>query len=184
MRYIRSAVLTLTALVAVSAPSATTAQEPGTGDIVFIESQRILQAAPGAREAQQTLEQEIGQLRQQVQTMEQTLDSLVTEYDQRQVMLSPEAKRQMEQQIRSTQQQFQARALQLEQQVQQRQTELLQPIMARIQQVIDELREERGYALVLDASSGGIISASAELDITEEVMERLQAAGSGQASAQ
>lgn len=162
------------AVMAAWMPSPASAQAQG--EIVFVESQRILQAAPGARDAQQTLEQEIGALREQVQEMEQTLDSLVTAYDQRQVMLSPEAKRQMEEEIRGRQREFQTRAMQLERQAQERQSELLRPIMARVQRVIDELRQERGYAIVLDASEGGIISAAAERDITQEVLNRLQQA--------
>jgi len=144
------------------------------GQIVFINSQQVLAGAPGAREAQTTLEREMGELRTQVQQMEQTLDSMMTAYDQRQVMLSPEARRELQDEIRARQREFQGRAQQMEQQASQRQAELLQPIMARVQQVIDALRAERGYALVLDAAEGGLISADPSLDITQEVLTRLR----------
>jgi len=150
------------------------AQAPA--QIVFINSQEVLAGAPGAREAQSTLEQEMSQLRTQVQAMEQTLDSMMTVYDQRQVMLSPEAKREMQDEIRARQREFQGRAQQMEQQASQRQAELLQPIMSRVQEVIDALRVERGYALVLDAAEGGLISADPSLDVTQEVLTRLRAA--------
>ena len=150
------------------------AQQTTDGRIVFINSQQVVAAAPGAREAQQTLEREMGALRTQVQAMEQTLDSMMTAYDQRQVMLSPEARRQMQEEIRGRQREFQSRAAQMEQQAAARQAELIQPIMARVQQVIDALREERGYALVLDAAEGGLVSADPALDITQEVLARLR----------
>lgn len=150
------------------------------GQIVFINSQQIVAAAPGAREAQTTLETEMGAMRGEVQRMEATLDSMMTVYDQRQVMLSPEAKRQMQDEIRTRQREFQQRAMQMDQQASQRQAELLQPIMARVQQVIDALRAERGYALVLDAAEGGIVSADPSLDITEEILNRLRSTASSQ----
>ena len=148
------------------------------GQIVFINSQQVIAAAPGAREAQTTLEREMGELRTEVQGMEQTLDSMMTSYEQRQVMLSPEARRQLQDEIRTRQREFQTRAQQMEQQASARQAELLQPIMARVQQVIDALRAERGYALVLDAAEGGLISADPALDITQEVLTRLRATAS------
>ena len=150
------------------------------GQVVYINSQQIVAAAPGAREAQTTLESEMASMRTEVQQMEATLDSMMTVYDQRQVMLSPEAKRQMQDEIRTRQREFQQRAMQMDQQASQRQAELLQPIMARVQQVIDGLRTERGYALVLDAAEGGIVSADPSLDITQEVLNRLRSTASSQ----
>lgn len=166
------------ALAAMGSPAQ--AQQATQGRIVFINSQQVVAAAPGAREAQTTLEREMGAMRTQVQGMEQTLDSMMTVYDQRQVMLSPEAKRQMQDEIRTRQREFQQRAMQMEQQASQRQAELLQPIMARVQRVIDTLREERGYALVLDAAEGGIISADPSLDITQEVLTRIRSTASSE----
>lgn len=159
---------------ALALPGGVGAQQATEGRIVFINSQQVVAAAPGAREAQQTLEREMGELRTEVQAMEATLDSMMTAYDQRQVMLSPEARRQMQEEIRGRQREFQGRAAQMEQQAAARQAELLQPIMGRVQQVIDALREERGYALVLDAAEGGIVSADPSRDITQEVLTRLR----------
>ena len=186
MRYMRSIVFALAALSAgVLLPAPGQAQAtPGQGDIVFVVPQRLLAAAPGAREAQQRLEQELDTLRVVVQRLESELDSMVTSYDQRQVMLSPEARRTLEDSIRVKQRTFQTRYLQLEQQAQARQAELLQPIMAQVRDVIEALRQERGYAMVLNADDSGIIAASPELDITQDVLQRLQsasAAGGGAA---
>ena len=177
MKHLRMAAVTIAALLGLA--TGADAQQTQ-GQIVFINSQQVVAAAPGAREAQATLEREMTELRSQVQQMEGTLDSMMTSYEQRQVMLSPEARREMQDTIRARQREFQGRAQQFEQQMQQRQAELLQPIMARVQQVIDALRAERGYALVLDAAEGGLISADPALDITPEVLNRLRATPSGQ----
>jgi Skp family chaperone for outer membrane proteins len=173
MRYSRISLVAAAAILAAAA-SPLSGQQATQGRVVFLNSQQVLAAAPGAREAQATLEREMGELRAEVQGMEETLDSMMTVYDQRQVMLSPEARREMQEQIRTRQREFQGRAMQMEQQASARQAELLQPIMARVQQVIDALREERGYGLVLDAAGGGVISADPTLDITLEVLTRLR----------
>lgn len=173
--------LVVAALAALS-PVAVSAQASSTqGRIAIVDAQQVVAASPGAREAQQTLEREVGPMRQQVQQMETELDSLASVYDQRQVMLSPEAKRQMQETIRTKQQEYMQRGQQLQQQAAKRQQELLQPIMARIQQVVEQLREERGYALVIDASEGGVITAAPGVDITQDVITRLNPSGTAQA---
>ena len=169
MKHIRMAGAAMVALLAFTGGA-----EAQQGQIVYMNSQQVLAGAPGAREAQATLEREMGTARTEVQTMEATLDSMMTSYEQRQVMLSPDARRELQEEIRGRQREFQQRAQQLEQAAGARQQELLQPIMARVQTVIDGLRAERNYALVLDASEGGLISADPALDITQEVLTRLR----------
>ena len=42
--------------------------------------------------------------------------------------------------------------------------------------IIEAIREEGAYSLILDAASGSIVSADPALDLTQEVIARLQAA--------
>ena len=55
----------------------------------------------------------------------------------------------------------------------------MQPIMEQIQRIIDEIRSEEGYAMIFDvgATSGGVVAADRNLDITPRVIARLKAAG-------
>ena len=46
--------------------------------------------------------------------------------------------------------------------------------MDQITQVIETIREEGNYALILDVAAGSIISADPSLDLTQEVIRRLQ----------
>jgi Skp family chaperone for outer membrane proteins len=48
--------------------------------------------------------------------------------------------------------------------------------MDKITAVIETMREEGNYALILDVAAGSIISADPSLDLTQEVLRRLQAA--------
>ena len=48
--------------------------------------------------------------------------------------------------------------------------------MDQITAVIETLREEGNYAMILDAAAGSIISADPTLDLTQEVLRRLEAA--------
>jgi ATP-dependent RNA circularization protein (DNA/RNA ligase family) len=74
------------------------------------------------------------------------------------------------------QQGFEQRAEELQQQAGRRQQELMEPIMQRVEQVISEVRQAEGFAIVFDVASEAIVSADPSLDLTTRVIARLRAA--------
>ena len=62
-----------------------------------------------------------------------------------------------------------------------RQEELMSPIMEKFNTIIQQLRTEGGYAFIFDASAGALLAADEALDLTAEVVRRLngQPLGSG-----
>jgi len=59
-----------------------------------------------------------------------------------------------------------------------REQDLLQPIQARVNSVIQGIRAELNYSLILDADAPGgiIVAADPALNITAKVLQRLQQA--------
>ncbi len=163
------------ALALVFALAAGTA-EAQTLKIGYINSQEILASAPGAAEAQQAFDSEMEGYTAEAQSLQDELVRMQEALQQQQLTLSPEAKRNREQQIQQKAQEAQRRMAQLDQLAQQRRAELVQPVMDRITEVIEAIREEGNYALILDVAAGSIISADPALDLTQEVITRLQAA--------
>ena len=70
------------------------------------------------------------------------------------------------------------RASELQQKAAAREQELLAPIQNKVNGVIDGIRAEGGYTLILDvsAANSGILFADRALDITPKVLEKLKAA--------
>jgi outer membrane protein len=56
-----------------------------------------------------------------------------------------------------------------------RNKELTEPIVEKINGVIEKVAEEEGFTLVLDSSQGVIVYADKEIDITDMIIERLDA---------
>lgn len=55
-----------------------------------------------------------------------------------------------------------------------KQEELVQPIMDEVYEVVKSIAQSRGYAVVLDrASASSVIFASPDIDISDEVLERM-----------
>lgn len=179
MRFLSTTLATLLlALPAVfTAPGVEAQQQTKLG---YIDSQAILNEAPGAQEAQEQFERDMARYRSEVQQMGEELQALIDQYDQQQLTLSPEAKENREEEIRRQQQRYQQRVQELEDQATQRQNELVQPIMERINTVIDGIRREGDYTMIFDVASAAIIAADPSLDLTSEVIRRLKAgAGEG-----
>lgn len=153
---------------------ATGARAQSTPRIGYINSQQIMEEAPGAQQAQQEWQQEMATIRGEIQEMGQELEQMMAEYQQQELTMSPETKANRQAEIRQRQTAYQERVQELQTRAEQRQQELLQPFMERINAVIEEIRAEGDYAFIFDASTGAIISADPSLDLTEEVLRRLR----------
>ena len=144
--------------------------------IAFINSRQILQKTPGYAAAESTFEREVKGFREEVQKLQKQLDSAVQAFDQQSIALSPAARQTKQKDLQAQQQRLEQRSTELQQRAQQREQELMAPIQARINAVIQGLRAEGNYALILDADSqgGGIVAADPALNITSKVLLRLR----------
>jgi outer membrane protein len=160
------------ALCVVLAASTAEAQ---TLKIAYVNSQEILANAPGAKEAQAQFDKEMQNYNAQAQQIRNELAQEQQDLQAQSLTLSKEAKANREQALQAKTQQAQQRMNQLNQQAQQRQRELQQPVMDKINAVIDSIRTEGHYAYILDAATGSVLSADPSLDLTQEVIRRLKA---------
>jgi outer membrane protein len=136
----------------------------------------VIQEAPGTDSANATMQREMAAFQAQIKTMQDSMQTMVADFQRTQLVMSAEAKGKKEQDIRDKEQQFQQRAQQLQQQAQLRQQQLMEPIMSKIDAIIAEVRKAEGIGIVFDASSEIIVSADPALDLTEKVIARLKAA--------
>ncbi len=160
------------ALVAVS-PAIAQNTPPSGSTFVYLNSARILQAAPGSADAQRTFDRELGEWRSELERQAAVVDSLLRDYQRQEVMLSPQAKEDKQREIQTRQQELQNRRLELENQAQTRQQELLRPILENVTGLIEQIRSENNYAMVFDISTEGVVAADPGLDITDLVIQRM-----------
>lgn len=140
----------------------------------FVNSQKILAEAPGSREATQAFEREMQRFRVEVDSLEQQLERTQADFQRQQATLSPQAREQRQQAMQQQFTTYQTRLSELERTAQQRQSELVEPIMKRISDAIEEMRTEGNYAMIFDASAGVLVTADPSLDLTDRVLARLR----------
>ena len=150
------------------------AVEAQTLKIGYVNSQEIFLAAPGADAASQQFDAEMAGYQNEITQLEGELENMEAALQQQQLTLSPEARTNREQQLQVKYDEYQQRSSQLHDLANQRRADLIQPVMDNITAVIESIREEGAYALILDAAAGSIVSADPTLDLTQEVITRLQ----------
>jgi outer membrane protein len=147
--------------------------------IVYVNSQKIIAQAPGRAEAEAQFQKEMDQYKAQVQHMGDTLQSQIADYQKNEATMTATAKTAREKDLGAKRNAYQQRVQELEQTAQQREAELVRPIMEQINKIIEQLRTENGYSFILDAGSqaGVVVAADSSLDVTDQVIKRLAAAG-------
>ncbi len=170
----RFPVLLGAAALLVGAPSLVTAQTAGQ-KFAFINSQAIMQAAPGAVEAQMQLQKELETMRGTVAKLTDSLTVMDSLYKKEEAALAPAAKEARQKTMREKQADFQDRVQKLNDQAQQREGELMQPVLESVRKALDDIRMEGGYSFIFDVAAGSfIVSADKNLDITDRVLAKLR----------
>jgi len=147
--------------------------------IGYINSALLLQQAPGRAEAEAQFEREVGVYRQQIQRMDDSLRTIMAAFDRDAPKLDSGARESRRTSIGQREVEYQSRARGLDSTMQARQAQLVRPIMERVQSVIEAIRSEDGYSMILDvgAQASVVVAADKRLDLTDRVLARLKSQG-------
>ena len=148
--------------------------QSASGKIAYINTDVVLQAAPGRAEAESTFQRETEGYRSQLQKLGDSIQTMITAYQKAEPALTATQKDTRTKAIRALQEQAQTTQQDLQQKAAQRENELMAPIMERVKKVLDDIRQEDGYAMIIAADPSIILSADKNLDITDRVVARLK----------
>jgi len=142
--------------------------------IAFVNTNVLLDNAPGKTQAESTYARETRAYGDQLKKMSDSLNAMFTSYQKQEPTLTATQKETRQKGLRDLQQQLQEKQQQLTQQAQQRQNELMAPIMEQVKKVLDDIRTEDGYAMIMTGDPQLILSYDKNLDITDRVVARLK----------
>jgi outer membrane protein len=144
--------------------------------IAFVRSQDVLDAAPGRAAVESQLTKELQGFEATAKRMQDSLQAMVESYQKAAATLTQAQREAREKAIRERQQEYTQRDQQMREQAQQRQAELVQPIIAKVREILDDIRATEGYTMILDLEAQGqaVLSYDKNLDITDRVINRLK----------
>ena len=175
-----SSIALATSLVVVGIAGGQASQPaPAPAKIGYINSAQLLAQAPGRAEAEAQFDREVGVYRQQIQRMDDSLRTLMAAFDRDAPKLDSATRETRRTSIGQKEVEYQQRARGLDSTMQARQAQLVKPIMERVQTVIEAIRAEDNYALILDvgAQVSVVVAADKRLDLTDRVLARLKSQG-------
>jgi len=175
-----SSIALATSLVVVGIAGGQASQPaPAPAKIGYINSAQLLAQAPGRAEAEAQFDREVGVYRQQIQRMDDSLRTLMAAFDKDAPKLDSATRETRRTSIGQKEVEYQQRARGLDSTMQARQAQLVKPVMERVQTVIEAIRAEDNYALILDvgAQVSVVVAADKRLDLTDRVLARLKSQG-------
>lgn len=153
--------------------------------IAYVNSQALMEAAPGRAQATDLLNKEGQTFQTQLQKMQDSINGLYTKYQKDEPTMSAATKESRQKTIRDLETSFQAKQLEFQKAFDDRTKEVMAPITDQVKKVIDDIRVEEGYAIILDNApgAGNIVAADKNLDITDKIVSRLRATPAGKIAA-
>jgi Skp family chaperone for outer membrane proteins len=171
------------AIVLLAGASRLSAQQPvsspaggGALRVAFVKARSVLQSMPGYAKAESLYAKDAQTAQAEADRMQAAWDSTVAAYQQSSAMLSASAKAAREKVLNAQQDTLRNKLQAIKDRVDARERELLTPMQTRLQAIIDGVRAEGNFALVIDLDnpySQNIVSYDKSLDITERVVRRL-----------
>ncbi len=169
---VRATVIAAAGLVLVAMPGR--AQAVPTPKIVYVNTQALLDVAPGRVAAESTYNAESQAWSAKLSKMGEEIQTMIADYQKTQATLTDAAKTARQKAIQAKQQAYADSQQAINQEAQQRQTALMGPVMQNVRDMLDKIRAENGYALILDSQA--VLSSDRNLDITDNVVARLKIA--------
>ncbi len=147
--------------------------------MAYIDTDRIMMTSPETQEAQQILMSERQKWEQEINQLDAEIDQLYADYESKKMILTESGKKEAEDKIMDLTEQRQTKVQEIfgeNGKYVQKQNELLEPILIKLQSVIEKVAVENNYTIVFDAAAGSLLYAKPNLDITELVIEEMKTA--------
>lgn len=145
--------------------------------MAYIDTDKIMMLSSETQEAQSILIQERQKWDKEINDLDVQLDQLYADYESKKMILSQSGKQEAEQKIMDLTDRRQAKVREIygeQGKFVQKQSELLEPILKKLQTVIEKVAVENNYTVIFDAAAGGLLYAKPNLDITDTILQELE----------
>jgi outer membrane protein len=144
--------------------------------LAYIDSQRIFMEYKETQEAERLYKQEVDQWKAQAAAMEEEIVKLQDELRAQSLMLSEEKQREKKLEYDKKledYQRFMADTFGDDGRAAKRNKELTQPIVDKINQILEKMAEDQRFTVVFDIANANIVYIDKTLDLTDQVLAEL-----------
>jgi len=139
--------------------------------IAVVDMQKALNDCAAGRRAKDEVKKKFESAQESLRRERESLDRAREDYDKRALVLREEERRNLERTLENRTLDFKRKYEDFQRDLKQKDAELTAGIVEEIYKLTQQYAKERGYDLVLEASSGGILYAQPSMDITAEIVK-------------
>lgn len=173
--------ISLLCLFAIGFVNISTANAQQDLEIGYVDPQSILSKMPEMKAVQQRLQNFVDRKREEFATKQQNFQQQVSEYQQKESVISESAKKKEEERLGKLNAELQQFQSQIQQEIQQKQQELVGPLLDQIDKAVSSVAQQMDLTYVINSttSQGDRIilytsnEAQQKYNITDRVMKEL-----------
>lgn len=150
--------------------SAPSAQTPAATRVGFVDIQRVLARSAAGVAAREQLEKEKAVMQKQVDAQRAELEKLKDELDKKGQLLSAEARREKQEALERKVRDARRLVDDLQGSLQRKEEAMLGKVLQDVGGLVQKIGKDKGYAIVLERQRSSLLYASAEADLTDDVI--------------
>ncbi len=148
-----------------------------TQKIAFVDVEQLMKGYDETKTMEADLKSKQDKLKFSLDSLALGFQQKVQDYQKKSASMSPQSRQQLEQQLMQEQQQIQGQQQQASQMLQQISQESFQALSKKVDSFVAIYAKDKGYKMILGTNGKGTVMYGDEkLDITEQVLENLNAA--------
>lgn len=171
MKRITSFQMFLTALLIL--PALAMAKDEGF-KVGYIDMQKAIQATSTGKTAKAQLEKDFNKRKKELESMQKDLEQMSKDLEKKAAVLSEDVRSEKQAELQKEMLKYQKAMNQSQLEIQKKERDLTLPILKKLQQVIQEIANEKGYSMVLEKSEQSVLWAKKEIDLTDEVVKKYE----------
>jgi outer membrane protein len=138
--------------------------------VAYVDLQRALLEVGEGKLAKTKLKVYFDEKQTLLDAESERLKKMKEDLDRQDLMIDPSIKAAKEDDLQKALIELQKLYMKLNQELKQKEQEAVAPILEKMQAILTEVAEERGYDLILDKNNSGIIYAPMKFDITADLI--------------
>lgn len=171
----RTVSATIVALIAAAVARPLAAEEVKLG---FIHAEKVIQAYSGYKDAEAQFEKQREAWNQDIDTRTRELKAMEEDFRAQEPLLTDERRRERMSTLQQRRQEFEQYYQQIfgpSGEAVRKQEELLSPIYDKVNAIVRKIGEQEKFTMIFDSSTFGIAYAAEGVDLTDRVIEQLNA---------
>jgi outer membrane protein len=159
---------TILAALAVGLPAAVARAELR---VAVVDMQRALNECEAGKRAKDQVKAKFEKAQDQLKRQRDALDKAREDFDKKALLLKEEQRRELEKDFEAKSLDFKRKYEDFQRDLKRTDSELTSGIVEQLYAIVGELGQQKGYTLVLEASSGVLLYSDKAVDITDEVIK-------------